>query len=72
VAGAMVTKHEEEPIKSEEEEFVCRGKESCKEHIIHIYAPGYLVIPRCQKPKLKPGYSIINFPVFFDTLKSYS
>jgi hypothetical protein len=35
VAGAMVTKHEE-PIKSEEEEFVCRGKESCKEHIIYI------------------------------------
>lgn len=33
VAGAVVTKPEE-PIKSEEEEeFVCRGKESCKEYI---------------------------------------
>ena len=33
VAGAIVTKPEE-PIKSEEEEkFVCRGKESCREHI---------------------------------------
>jgi hypothetical protein len=31
-SGAVVTKPEE-PIKSDEEEFVCRGKESCKEYI---------------------------------------
>lgn len=32
VAGTVVTKHEES-LKSEEEEVVCRGKESCKEYI---------------------------------------
>ncbi|KAL4606694.1 hypothetical protein ACB092_09G122400 [Castanea dentata] len=32
VAGTVVTKHEES-LRSEEEEVVCRGKESCKEYI---------------------------------------
>jgi hypothetical protein len=33
VAGAVVTKPEEPITSEEEEEFVCRGKESCKEYI---------------------------------------